>query len=204
MLLIRDLESKISHLVDSLQSISKNILANVSYESAPPSKLLADSEGYLSSLKGTADEVKNILLVIKPERAPSINKAFKELMQPINAFIRALKEAGETQVASKQLLEHLRSVVKSGQGFVELAREIANNPSKGIMEVLRLREISETKNYISRIHLPEVVQMRLEYLKRSLESFKMHVSRLEESARDLLKYIDWIEEEISRLQRQRQ
>ncbi|MEM1883508.1 MAG: hypothetical protein QXE14_02780, partial [Candidatus Bathyarchaeia archaeon] len=71
-----------------------------------------------------------------------------------------------------------------------------------ISEVLRLKEMSETKDYISRIYVPEAVYLRLEYFRRSLESFKAHVSSLERSARELLKYISKIEEEISKLQRQ--
>jgi len=202
LLLIKDLESKISYLEDLLQSISGKILANVLYESAPPSKLLADSENYLNVLRDTVEEIKNILLILKPERAPSIKRTFKEFTQLISVFIKTLKETVETQGSPKHSLEHLKMAVKQSQSFIELAKEIAKNPSKGMIEVLRLKEMSEAKDYISRIYVPEAVYMRLEYLRKSLESFKAHVSSLEQSARDLLKHIDRVKEEISKFQRQ--
>ncbi|MEM1716304.1 MAG: hypothetical protein QXN24_01625 [Candidatus Bathyarchaeia archaeon] len=202
LLLVKDLESKISHLEELLQSISREILANVFYESAPPSKLLADSESYLNTLKNIAEEIKDILLILSPERTPSIKREFRGFMHPVNVFIKALKETEGTGVSSKDTLEHLKTAIRQGQGFLELAKDVAKNPSKSISEVLRLKEMSETKDYISRIYVPEAVYLRLEYFRRSLESFKAHVSSLERSARELLKYISKIEEEISKLQRQ--
>lgn len=202
MLLVKNLESKISYLENLLQSISGKILANVLYESAPPSKLLADSENYLNALRDTAEEIRDILLILKPERAPSIKRASREFTQPINVFIKTLKETMETQGSPKHSLEHLKMAVKQSQNFIELAKEIAKNPSKGMIEVLRLKEISDAKDYISRIHVPGAVYIRLEYLKKSLESFKAHVSSLEQSARDLLKHVDRVKEEISKFQRQ--
>ncbi|MEM1515322.1 MAG: hypothetical protein QXH24_04650 [Candidatus Bathyarchaeia archaeon] len=200
MLLIKNLESKISYFERLLQNISRDILANVFYESALPSRLLADSENYLSALKNTAEEIKNALIILKPERAPSIKRAFREFIQLINVFTETLRNAEETQSSSKGSLEYLKEAVKQGRILINLARDIAKNPSKSIIEVLRLKEISDAKDYILRINMPEAVYARLEYFKKNLESFKEHVSSLEQIAKDLLKHIERIEEEISKLQ----
>ncbi|MEM2454690.1 MAG: hypothetical protein QXN21_01950, partial [Candidatus Bathyarchaeia archaeon] len=89
MLMVKDLESKISYLESLLESVSRNILANVLYEEAPPSKLLADSENYVKSMKETSEEIKNIMLILKPERASSIKKAFSGFIQPIDSFVES-------------------------------------------------------------------------------------------------------------------
>lgn len=201
MSLIRDLESKISHLEEILQNISVKILANIFYEDAPPARLLADSENYISALRETAEEAKSIMLLLKPERTPSIKRAFREFTQPIDAFIRTLREAEATRGSSKPSLEHLKAAIKQGQDFVGLAKEIAKNPSMCIAEILRLKEISEAKDYILRVNVPEAIYIRLEHLKKSLESLKAHILSLDESARDLLRCIDKAREEISKFQK---
>lgn len=203
MLLVKDLESKISHLENLLESISRNILANVFYEEASPSKLLSDSEDYINNVKRTTEEIKDLILILKPERAPSIKRTFREFIQPINSFVNALKEAEQTQSTPKISLEYLRKALAQSQEFINLAKEVAKDPSKSIAEILRLKEISDAKNYISRVYVPEAVHMRLEYFKRNMESFKTHVLNLEQSAKELLKHISRLEEEISKFQRQK-
>jgi len=199
--MVKDLESKISYLESLLESVSRNILANVLYEEAPPSKLLADSENYVKSMKETSEEIKNIMLILKPERASSIKKAFSGFIQPIDSFVESLKVSAQAQSSPKSSIEYLRKAVAQSQDLINLAKEVVRDPSKSISEVLRLKEISDAKDYISRIYLPETVHMRLDYLKKNLESFKMNVLSLEQSARELLKYISRLEEEISKFQR---
>lgn len=198
--MIKDLESKISHLEGLLESISKNILANVVYEEAPASKLLADSEDYINKLRKIGEEVKDIMLILKPERAPSIEKTFNEFVKLIDGYIESLKTSEKTQGPQKISLECLRKIIVQCQGLIDLAKDVVRAPSKSISEVLRLKEISNAKDYISRIHMPEAVNMRLEYFKRSLENFKALVLSLEQSAKELLKYVERLEDEISRFQ----
>lgn len=197
----RDLESKTSYLEDLLQSISSNILSNALYEAAPPSKLLSDSEKYVNIAKKTAEEMKELMLLLKPEREPSIRRAVWEFTQPINNYIETLKNLPEqARNATKQSLEYLRMAVARGQELVSLAKDIAKSPSKGIVEVLRLKEVSESKEYLSKVSVPEAVYVRLEYLKSALEDLKAYISSLERTSKDLLRHIDKIKEEISRFQ----
>lgn len=199
--MVKDLESKISYLEYLLQNISSSILANVFYEKAPPSRLLADSESYVDLVKKTADEMKDLMLLLKPERAPSIKRAIREFIQPINSYIETLKNPPEqTPKITKQSLEYLRSAMAQSQELINLARDIARNPSSGIVEILRLKEISETKEYLSRVSVPEVIYVRLEHLKKSLSDLKASISSFERSAQELLKCVSRLEEEISRFQ----
>jgi DNA repair ATPase RecN len=200
MLVIRDLEFRISHLEGLIQEISSEILANVLYEKAPPSKLLADSEGKVGIIKKTAEDIKDTILLLKPERTPSIRRAFRDFIQPINSFIEILKNPEQTQNATRQALDLLRKAVAQSQDFISLSRDIAKNPSKIILEVMRLKEVSEAKDYLSKVSVPEAVYTRLEHLRERLEALRSRILNLEQTAGELLKYMDRLEEEISRFQ----
>ncbi|MEM2717836.1 MAG: hypothetical protein QXJ13_01160, partial [Candidatus Bathyarchaeia archaeon] len=76
------------------------------------------------------------------------------------------------------------------------------SPSEIILEILRLKEIYEAKDYISKVSIPEAVYARLEYFKKSIESLKFSLSRLEQSIQELLRQIGRVEEEISKFQQQ--
>jgi len=200
MLVIRDLEFRISHLEGLIQGISSEILANVLYEKAPPSKLLADSEDKVGIIKKTAEDIRDAILLLKPERTPSIKRAFRDFIQPINSFIEILKNPEQTQNATRQALDLLRKAVAQSQDFISLSRDIAKNPSKIILEVMRLKEISEAKDYLSKVSVPEALYTRLEHLRERLGALRSRILSLEQTAGELLKYMDRLEEEISKFQ----
>jgi len=202
-LVIRDLESRVIYLEDLLQKISGEILANVLYEKAPPEELLAKSEGDVNAVKKVAEEMKDYMILLKPERTPSIRRAYREFMQPINSFLEVLRKQSEPrQNLSRQALDYLRKAVSEGQAFIKLSRDIVKSPSEIILEILRLKEIYEAKDYISKVSIPEAVYARLEYFKKSIESLKFSLSRLEQSIQELLRQIGRVEEEISKFQQQ--
>lgn len=204
MLIIKELESKTVYLEDLLQRISGEILANVLYEKASPEELLAKSEDEVNAARKAAEEMRDYMLLLKPEKASSIRRAYREFMQPINSFLEVLKKQAEPrQNLSKQALDYLRKAVTEGQDFIELSRDIIKSPSETILEILRLKEICEAKDYISRVSIPEAVYARLEYFRKSMETLKINLSRLEQSIQELLIQIGRVEEEISRFQQQR-
>ncbi|MBS7625061.1 hypothetical protein KEJ29_05740 [Candidatus Bathyarchaeota archaeon] len=201
MLAIRDLESKTIRFESLLQRISTEILAKVSYERVSPEELLAKSETDVSDAKKLAEEMKDIMLLLKPERASSVRRAQREFAHSINSFFEVLKKRSETrQNVSKQALDYLRKAVTEGQEFVELARSIIKDPSKMILEILRLKEISEAKDYLSKVSIPETVYARLEYLRKSIENLRMSLLRLEQSVQEFLKQLNRVEEEILKFQ----
>lgn len=202
-LMIEDLKGKISRLEDLMQEISSEIIANVAYETAQPADLWAKSETSINSIKDAAKNVRDIMLILKPERASSIRRSFKAFIQPIENFVKTLKESSERdQSASKQALNHLRNAIKESQPFIELAKEIAQNPSESILEVLRLKEVYGAKEYISKVSVPETVYARLEHLKVGMNTLKLRVSSLEEAIKELLRQMDRVQEEISKFHRE--
>ncbi len=203
--MIKDLEAKIIYLEDLLQKVTSEILANVLYEKIPPTDLWGKSEELINAMSKVAKEVRDGMLLFRPDRAPSIKRKFKAFMQPINVFVNMLKKPAEPPLSSsKQALDQLRKAVAESQDFIEMAKNIVKNPSESILEILKLREVYEAKEYISKVSIPEIIHARLEYLKKSMEILKVRVSGLEQAARDLLRQVDKVQEEISRFQRAQQ
>jgi len=203
--MIRDLESKIVYLEDLLQRVASEILANVLYEKTSPSNLWANSAEIINAIRKVSEEIKEGMLILKPDRAPSIKRAFRAFVQPINMFEETLKKPTESPYSSsKQALEQLRKAVTGSQEFIEMAKEVAKNPSKYILEILKLKEVYEAKEYISKVSVPDAVFARLEFLNKNMEILKHRISNLEQAVQELLRQIDRVQEEISKFQRSRQ
>jgi len=201
LLIIKDLESKINYLEGLLEGVSSNILANISYERASPEDLWNKSETDINAIRRAAEEIRDIMLLLKPEKAPSIRRSFRDFIQPINIFIEMLRKPSErAQDVSKQALDHLRRAVAESQEFINVAKDVAKNPSESILEILKLKEIYETKEYISKVSVPETVFARLEHFKRGMETLKLCILNLEQAVQELLKQMDKLQEEISRFQ----
>lgn len=201
MLAVKDLESKIVRLEGLLQRISTEILANVLYEKISPEELLTKSEADVDDVRKLAEEMKDIMFLLKPEKASSVKKAYREFTQSINSFFEVLRRRSEQrQNVSRQALDFLRKAVTEGQEFIELARSIVKDPSKMILEILRLKEISEAKDYLSKVSIPETVYARLEYLRKSIENLRMSLLRLEQSIQEFLNQMDKVEKEILKFQ----
>ncbi len=204
MLMIKDLESKIVHLEDLIQKISSEILANVTYEKLPPAELWTKSEGLVSAVGNLAEEIRDRMLLLRPERAPSIRRKFRSFLQPLNNFKGTLQKPSDPYRASKEALEHLRMAVTESQEFIEMAKDILEKPSDGVLELLKLREVYEAKEYISRVSVPETVYVKLEHLKRSMETLRFRISILDQAIKDLLKQMDRFQEEASVFQQEKQ
>lgn len=203
--MIKDLESKIAYLEDLLQKVASEILANVLYERALPADLWANSTEVISAIKKVAEEIKDGMLILKPDRVPSIKRRFRAFIQPINMFEEILKKpTGYPPNSSKQALEQLRKAVTRSQEFIEMAKDVAKNPSRHILEILKLREVYEAKEYISKVSVPDAVFARLEFLNKNMEILKHRISNLQHSIQELLRQIDKVQEEILKFQRSQQ
>jgi hypothetical protein len=197
--MIKELESKINYLKSLLEEISSKILVSIPYERALPEDLWSKSEMDINIVRRTAEEIRDMMLLLKPERGPSIRKAFRGFIQPINLFIEVLgKPSEQPQENLKQAIEHLRKAVVGGQEFIKVAEDILKNPSEGILEILKLKETYEAKEYISKISVPEAVFTRLEHFKKGMETLKLRILNLEQAVQELLKQMDKLQEEISR------
>jgi len=196
---IEDYGLNISQFEELLQKITANMASGIIFERLPPSELWSRSETDVTSLRGLAERLKETMLILKPERAPTIEKRFRALLQPLNDFREILFQKSDDPLANSRLaLELLRRAVMEGSDFLDVAKEIRKNPSESILAVLKLKEIYGAKEYLSTITIPETVYARFTDLRRNLEDFKIHISDLEQALGELKKHLDSVQEEISK------
>ncbi len=194
-------ELKASQFEELLQKISTTITADAIFERLAPAELWRRSENYVTSLRNIAEHLRDMMLLIKPERAPTIRSGYKILLQPLDKFQDTLVESGPNNVANSGLaLEHLRNAVVEGTNFLDLVKETKNSASESISEILKLKEIYQSKSYLSRVSVPEVVYARFDGLKREMENLKIRLTEIERMMQELARQIDVVETEMVKFQ----
>jgi len=196
--LIEDFTLKLGQFEEMLQKITANITSGIVSERLAPSEVWKESEEDVTTLRTLAEQIKKSMLVLKPEKAATIEKRSAALLQPLSKFKETLFKKGELALNSKEALEELRGTVIEGSSFLDLAKEIKNNPSEGIATILKLKEVYDSKEYLSAIPVPEVTYVRLASLKNDIEKLKLTVSGLEHSLSELRTNLDSVVEEISK------
>jgi len=86
---------------------------------------------------------------------------------------------------SRLAFEQLRGAVVDGSEFLLLVKEVRDNPSPLIDEVLRLREALESGGRMVTIEAPESVQPMLERIVRDIEALRIALVTLERAVLDI-------------------
>ncbi len=196
---IEDYGLHIDELEELLRKISTNIIGDITSERLPPLELWGRAEASVASLRGAAESLRETMLILKPEIKPTIEKRYRALMQPLNNFRETLFQKSDNPLANSRLaLEELRKALLEGSDFLKLAREIRKKPSETIMEILKLKEVSGAKEYLSTVPVPEVVYLRFAGLRKQMENLKLRVSDLERALEEVKTHIDKVQDEISK------
>jgi hypothetical protein len=196
---IEDYDMSISQFEEILQKITANITSGIVSEKMPPSKIWKRSENDVTSLQSLAEKIKGYMLLLKPEKAPTIEKSTEGLSQPLSNFREILfRESDDPLANSKLALEELRSAVMEGSNLLELAKEINKNPSESISAVLRLKEVYDSKEYLSAIPVPEATHVRFVGLRRNIETLKLSISNLERALVELRRNLQLVVQETSK------
>lgn len=196
--MIEDFTLKLGQFEEMLQKITSNITSGIISERLAPSEIWKESEEDVTTLRTLGEQIKKSMLVLKPEKAATIEKRSAALLQPLSKFKETLFKKGEQALNSKQALEELRGTVIEGSSFLDLAKEVKNSPSEGIATILKLKEVYDSKEYLSAIPVPEVTYVRLASLKKNIEKLKLAVSGLEHSLSELRTNLDSVVKEISK------
>ena len=196
--MIENFAVNISQFEELLQKITANITSGIVSERLVPSDIWKKSEVDVTTLRNLAEQIKKSMLILKPEKASTIEKRSAALLQPLDKFKEMLFKKGEQASNSKMALEELRKAMIEGSSFLDLAKEIKNNPSEGIETILKLKEVYDSKEYLSAIPVPEVTYVRFASLKNDIENLKLAVSSLEHSLSELRTNLDGVVEEISK------
>ena len=196
---IEDFGIRISRLEELLQKISITLLSDHLLERLPPKEIWKRSETDTTALKKESEELKDVMLLLKPEKAVTIKSHFHKILQLLESFEKVLlqdKVLADTMLA----FEHLRKAIIESTVFLELANEIKKLPSGSMAEIIKLKEVHDAKKYLSDVTVPETVYARFENLKRSMENLKARSISLEKDLEEMRKNIDAIREEISKFQ----
>lgn len=189
----KDYGEQISRFETALGQVSSAIPRDALFERVKPEDLWSKAETPVTMLEDMAENFKESLLVLKPERAPEIERLFAAVNQPLTAFKETLfQEATDPVANTRNALEHLRKAMVSGYDFLILAKEINEHPSPAIQEILKLKEVYEAKEYIATVQVPETIHTRLTGLNQRVEALSSSLSNLE-------KVLDTVKENLNSL-----
>ncbi len=198
-MVFEDFASNISQFEELLQKITASMTTGLVFEKLPPVELWKRSEADVTGLQSLAGHLRELMLTLKPEKAPTIRRRTQALLQPLNSFRETLFRRSDDPLASSKLaIEELRKAVVEGSNLLELAKEIHEKPSESISAVLRLKEVYDSKEYLSAIPVPEATYARFAGLRKNIENLKLSVASLERALEELRKSLDSVSEEISR------
>jgi hypothetical protein len=138
-------------------------------------------------LKELAENVKEVTLIMKPEKTAVIEQLFEATTQPLNTFKEILfQESEDPLINSRLALVDLRKAMTGGSEFLDLAKEIRDKPSPLIQDILLLKEVYATKEYLATVQAPETFQVRLNRLIEHMKALSTSLTSLE-SALDSVK-----------------
>jgi hypothetical protein len=197
--LIEDYDQVINQFETLLQKVTANMASGVIFEKLPPKELWNRSEEDVTTLQALAEEMKEFMLTLKPERALTIETRAQALLTPLSVFREILFRKSDDPLSNSRLaLEELGRGVMDGSAFLDIAKEVKGNPSEGIVEILKLKEVHDTKEYLSAIPVPEATYARFKGLKKDVENLRLSISNLERSIGELRKTLNTVVEEISK------
>ena len=199
LVLIDDFNQSVSQLEELLQKITSDMTTGIVFERLQPSELWGRSETDVTSLRSLTEQLREFMLMLKPEKVPTIKKRTEALLQPLKNFREALYRGSEDPLSDSRLaLEELRKAVVEGSNYLDLAKEVRRNPSESITEVLRLKDVYDAKEYLSAIPVPEATYVIFEGLEQNIKKLKLSVSRLEQSLGQLREDLDLVVEETAK------
>jgi len=196
---IQDYEVKISQFENLLQRITTDMTSSVVLEKMVPSEVWRRSQRDVTLLRDLAKQLKDFMLLLKPERAPTIKRHVEALLKPLSNFEDILLRKSEGSPAdSRVALDELRRAAIEGSNFLDLAKEIRDNPSEMISTLFRLKEVYDAKEYLSAVSIPEATFVRFEGLKKEIKNLRLSIVNMERALKDLKNGLDMVSAELSK------
>jgi len=192
-LIKEELDTGISEFEQLLQKIASAIASGVLAEKLPPSKLLEKTEKYVTRLSKVAASNQESLLILKPEKAPTIKVKYGNLTQTLTTFKDILLQNTSDPIANSRLaFEQLRKALTDGSDYLFLMREVRDNPSPLISHMINLKELSDAKGPVVGIRASEEAQLlvkcvlkRIEKLNTGLIELEKRIVEIKQGTREL-------------------
>ena len=196
-LILEEFSQRVGELDAVLQKVATDIASGVLLERVQPMDLWNNSEASVTLLKMLAENCRETMTLLKPEKALAVEQRFRALTQPLNVFKDILFQKTNDPLANSRLaFEQLRKALMEGSDFLILAREIRGNPSPAVQEILRLREEKEeVKELTSVVSTPET-QLKQAHLLRQVEALRLSVASMEKALSEVKERLGNIEESL--------
>lgn len=192
----KDFDEKIGEFEEILQKVARDITSGAIFEKLPPSGLLKKTEQYVDRLSDLATSSEELMLILKPEKASTIQFMRKKLTQTLTTFKNILLQNTSDPLANSRLaFEQLRKALTDGSDFLFLMREIRDSPSPLIEAILTFKKTSETKASVISIQASENVQPLIKYVLSRIDDFRTALIGLEKRVDELKKIMRELQEE---------
>jgi len=190
-------EEKIEEFEQVLQKVASDMASGVVFERLPPMDLWKKTEVHVTYLGDLAKSFREAMLILKPERAHTVEQRFKAFSQPLSVFKDILFQKTTDPLANSRLaLEQLSTAIAGGFDFLLLAKEIQKSPSPTISEILMLKRVVETMKTSSAVKTPETPQLRPARLIWRIEALRASLTSLERALGEAKESMNKLREEI--------
>jgi len=190
-------EERIEEFERVLQKVATDMASGVVFEDLPPMDLWEKTEVHVTRLGDLAKSCREIMLILKPERAHAVEQRFKAVAQPLSVFKDILLQNTTDPLANSRLaLEQLNRAIAGGSDFLLLAKEIEKSPSPTISEILMLKGVVEAMEPASAIEKPETPRLRPARLIWRIEALRGSLTSLEMALREAKESLNMLREEI--------
>jgi sugar-specific transcriptional regulator TrmB len=191
-----DFEEKIREFEEVLQKVASEIASGVVSEKLPPSELLTKTENGVNRMKDLATSSEELMLVLKPEKVPTIKLKCKNLIQTLINFKEILLQNTQEPLANSRLAyEQLRKALSDGSDLLFLMREVRDNPSPLIDAIITYKKASETKGSVISIQAKEDVQPLIKYVLGRIDDFRAALIALEKKVDEMKQIMRELQEE---------
>jgi len=196
-LILEEFSHRVDELEAVLQKVATDIASGVLLERVQPADLWNKSEASVTLLKMLAENCRETMTLLKPEKALALEQRFRALTQPLNVFKDILFQKTSDPLANSRLaFEQLRKALMEGSDFLVLAREIRRNPSPAIQEILRLREEEGGVKELARVvSVPETQLTRADLLGQ-IEALRLSVAGVERALSEVKERLGNVEESL--------
>jgi Mg2+ and Co2+ transporter CorA len=190
------LNEKISEFEEVLQKVASDIASGVLFEKLPPSELLIKTEEYVNRLKDLASSLKELMFVLKPERAYTVRTMYKNFIQTLTTFKDILLQNTPDPLANSRLaFEQLRKALTDGSDFLFLMRDVRDNPSPVIDAIISYKKASEAKGPIISIKASDDVQPLIKYMLSRIDALRASLIALERKVGEMKQIMRELQEE---------
>jgi len=196
-LILEEFSHRVNELETVLQKVATDIASGVLLERVQPMDLWNKSEASVTLLKMLAENCRDTMALLKPEKALAVEQRFRALTHPLNIFRDILFQKTNDPLANSRLaFEQLRKALMEGSDFLVLAKEIRGNPSPAIQEILWLREGKEEVNELISAASTSETQIEQARLLRQIEALRFSVAGMEKALSEVKLQLGNIEESL--------